>query len=710
MPKGRSALHLLKKLHFRRCLAAAGQLVLLCLVALLLTWPAPLDGHLLPGAWVRSDLVVSHWPMAQEIQRTVAQGRPALWNPYFDAGLPLEADPLAAFFYPLTLLVHVLSLRDYFFTLIILHLVLAGLGTLLLARRALGLPVLPALVAAIAYMATPRLIAHLGAGHITIMQTVTWYPWLALTTWATVCRSWRWGPALALCVAMLLLAGHPQMAYYGLLMMGALLIWLVLRRWQREGKQAWRNLAVSVAAVACALTLGLALAAPHLLPLKDLTTYSTRAFALNSADTYRLPDFLKALITIPSPQWLVWEGMIAPGLSVLVLAVLAIVPRWRQALPLLLGIVLVAAMAMGQASLFYQLMAHVLPELDRFRGLARIWFLGLLGFALLAGLGAAWLGDLLRRFSRLGSVLLGVLLTLMVAVSLIVTDVNYNHVGDVRAITTPSPLARAASELAGGGRVYDLQENITQLLAVELQLHLANGGDPLLIASYVSYMDRAGGYYASGYQLYVPYDAPWVHPNAQLLGLMHISVIVSKRPLQDSHFLLAKVVDGIYLYKNTADAGAAYLLQPGADGQPPSLDHYQFLDAQIIPGGWTEDEYHFTVNSASGGYFVIATPAFPGWIAFVDGRSVPVKMFGGLMPALAVGPGRHTVSYVYRPASVLRGALLCGLGLLALLVWVLLGHLYSTGRLRRLRRSPPSGSPSLTARPAAMAEAASGSS
>jgi len=122
---------------------------------------------------------MNHLPTALLIQRTFAQGHGLpLWNPYFGGGQPLAADPLAALFYPPTHLVHFLSLRNYYLVLIMGHLVFAGLGMLLLARRALKLPHLPALVAAVSFMATPRLLSHLGAGHITILQTIAWFPWL----------------------------------------------------------------------------------------------------------------------------------------------------------------------------------------------------------------------------------------------------------------------------------------------------------------------------------------------------------------------------------------------------------------------------------------------------------------------------------------------------------------------------------------------------
>ena len=72
-------------------------------------------------------------------------------------------------------------------------------------------------------------------------------------------------------------------------------------------------------------------------------------------------------------------------------------------------------------------------------------------------------------------------------------------------------------------------------------------------------MQRAGDYTSQGYQLHIPSgdsDSPSVQPNAQLLGLMHVSVVVSRRPLTDSRLVPVGKVNGTLIYKNMADAGS----------------------------------------------------------------------------------------------------------------------------------------------------------
>ncbi|HLH63066.1 MAG TPA: YfhO family protein [Ktedonobacteraceae bacterium] len=685
MKETRTLLRQLRKVNWVPLLSAAGQLAVLVAVAVALLYPAPFQQNQLPAVSGVSDVLMSHWPFALLIQRTFAQEHALpLWNPYIAGGQPLDANPLAAFFYPPTQLVHFFSLRDYFLLLFLAHLVFAGVGMLLLARLALKLSPLAALAAAVSYMATPALISHLGAGHVTIIETVAWYPWVALTCWATVREPLRRCGLFGICVAMMLLAGHPQMAYYGLLMIIGMAAWLLTKRWYVEGRQAALS---SLTGLIAGGGIAVLLAAAYLLPLLELTAHSTRQLSLNAADSYPLLRFLQELIDQRPPSYPAWEKMLTPGLTALVLALLAVAVYWRRVWPLLLAITIVAALAMGNALPFYRLAAKVLPDFNHFRDLTRIWFVALMLFAVLAGLGAEALLRGVRRVWPRGRIAAGFLLVLIVALSLVKTDTGYAHDGDIIAATTPTALARTAAQLAGSGRVYDLQRIIPQRDAVALQMPLADGQDPLLLEDYVTYMQRAGGYAASGYQLYIPnYDNSHVQPRAMLLGLVDISIVVSRRPLSDPLFMLVEKVQGVYIYKNTADAGPGYFVLPGPSGKPPSLDQVQQLNANVRVITLEPEQQEFTFSTAVAGYFVIAIPAFPGWSAVLDGHVAQVQLIGGTLPAIKVGPGTHTLSYIYAPSSLRYGALLSASGLLVILAWLFVVYFWRPRNSHRLRR------------------------
>jgi hypothetical protein len=668
-------------------LTAAVQGAVLIAVAAATLWPSPLDSTQLFAAWPGSDLVYSHWPFALLIQRTFAQAhRLPFWEGYFGGGLPVGANPLAALFYPPTLLVYLLPLHTYFLVVVMAHLVFTGLGMLLLARRALRLPGFPALVAAVSYMATPRLLSHLGAGHVTIVQSVAWYPWLALACQATLSQPGRRGALLGLCLAFTLLAGHPQMAYYGILMIAGLATWELAQRWRTQG---WQSLRAPLAGLLAAGISGLLLASLHLLPLLELTTRSTRQFSLSSGDAMPLLTFLSSLFVLPAQAGSPWEGLISPGLVVLALALLATLARWHNVWPLVLAIGLVAGLAMGNASPLYLVISRVLPDLDLFRGLARIWFLGLLLISLLAGIGSDVLLRAGQRFSwRKTTALLGPLILVLVASSLVATDIAYTRTAAIQAVVTPSALARTARQLAGTGRIYDEQENITQTDAVILQMRLADGWDPLLIATYARYMQHAGKYTHSGYTLHIPYDSPTVQPDAMLLGLMNVSVVVSRRPLNDPLLTQAAEVDGTLIYTNTADAGPAYLVQPDAAGRLPALERFRRPEGNVRTLTLAPEQEIFSVSTSAQAYLVIATPQFPGWTASLDGHPVSLQLFAGVMPAINVGPGTHTLSYTYTPVTVRPGALLSAGGLLATLAWLISGLYVRRRRQATLNDAP----------------------
>jgi len=119
---------------------------------------------------------------------------------------------------------------------------------------------------------------------------------------------------------------------------------------------------------------------------------------------------------------------------------------------------------------------------------------------------------------------------------------------------------------------------------------------------------------------------------------------------------------------------------PGPDGNPPSLDQLQRLDANVRVISPDPEQETFTFSTSTAAYFVIATPTFPGWIANLDGHPAPIQHIAGVLPAIKVGPGMHTLSYTYSPSSVRFGAALSAVGLLAALAWLIAGRFWKKGK------------------------------
>jgi hypothetical protein len=72
-------------------------------------------------------------------------------------------------------------------------------------------------------------------------------------------------------------------------------------------------------------------------------------------------------------------------------------------------------------------------------------------------------------------------------------------------------------------------------------------------------------------------------------------------------------------------------------------------------------------SAPEGATLVLYDSYDPGWKATVDGQPADVVRADGLFRAVRLAPGRHHVSFVYRPASLVYGAVLSALAVALLL-------------------------------------------
>jgi uncharacterized membrane protein YfhO len=96
--------------------------------------------------------------------------------------------------------------------------------------------------------------------------------------------------------------------------------------------------------------------------------------------------------------------------------------------------------------------------------------------------------------------------------------------------------------------------------------------------------------------------------------------------------------------------------QLGAPGGP--------AQAEVRRGG--PNELEVTTETAATRFLVVSEMHFPGWRAYVDGVETPIYRTNYLFRGIVVPTGRHTVRFVYRPASVGVGASVSALGMLVL--------------------------------------------
>lgn len=349
-----------------------------------------------------SDLAISHYPNAVYLREALLTYRSLpLWSPLILSGYPFAANPLSGLWYPGGWLALVLPLPLAFNLLVGLHLLWGGVG-LYLFLRAAGLRAPAALLGALAFEGMPKIFAHYGAGHITLLYALTWTPWLLLTCEAGYSRKVRHRvqrafirvlPAVIL--ALVILADVRWGAY-------AAILWWAYAFWRqgqadslndsgKDGKKGiWSvpKIGGYIRQPMLLTILALLLAAPLILPLLEYTALSTRS-SLTAQDVlvYSLPPLRLIGIFFPDlggfHEWMIYPGWVVLSLGSLA----ATLSRTRKRAVFWVWVaVLSLVLALGQ---FLPLLPQLasLPGFDLLRVPPRSLFLFGMAFAVLAGYG-----------------------------------------------------------------------------------------------------------------------------------------------------------------------------------------------------------------------------------------------------------------------------------------------------------------------------------
>jgi len=264
---------------------------LLALLPCLLLWPVVFGGEvflpadllkdvapwrtadprsLVPWNPLQWDGMAEFYPWRLFAAQTLKSGYLPLWNPHQFCGTPFVANSQSAVFYPLNLLFCVFSIARAFGVSVLVHLFLTGsflYGFLRSRTMALGRPA--ALLGAIAWQLCHWQVAWLELP--TFLCVSAWLPLALLLVdraaeRPTVLRA----TALGLCLGVMLLAGHLQIALYCFGLIAAYAVFRVVPTLKAQWKP-------QTGAAALTLALAFGLAAPQLLPAVELARMSHRA-------------------------------------------------------------------------------------------------------------------------------------------------------------------------------------------------------------------------------------------------------------------------------------------------------------------------------------------------------------------------------------------------------------------------------------------------
>lgn len=685
-------------------------------------WPH-LDGFLLWRGSSYSDLAITHWPNADFLRYALTTWHQIpLWNPSILGGAPFAADPLSSLWYPPHWLSAIIAPSLAFNLLFALHLGWAGWGTCRLLR-AEGVDPAPAMIGGLIFSGAPKLIGHIGLGHLTLIYAVAWMPWLLLLVRHSVAASRDGGrrmlrsSALAGAALGLIFLADPRWVIPSVGLASAFGLRALLAEESLMHKRARTALALLGIGGAFALAVGAGLA----FPLAEFVPLTTRS-GLSAADanTLALPASRLLGYLIPdlggSPEWMTYVGI-----GTLLLALLGIVAMAKGAWFWLGAATVSTVLALGDNLPFVWTVIRWIPGISLLRVPSRLLLISAFSLAMLAALGAhcllrprptqpvtprqrmatvglgllvallaggvflvamragnlrlessaataavsaigfgGWL--LLGLSGRIALRTIGVGLVLLVLAELSVVN---RFTLDLRTADTVlgerENLARQAAQLAAGQRVFSPSYSLPQQTAERDRIELADGVDPLQLRSYRDSMARATGFSTAGYSVTLP-PFPTGDPRKDW------------GPVLDAEKLGRWGVGVVVAdYPVTAT---------GLAEQPSTIGAHVYRNLGVRPRAWVEQAdgtwvaaselartpNQVEVRATGPGRLVLSENTYPGWTATIDGLPSRVESTPDGMRSVLLPSGEHSVQFDFRPWSVYAGAAISLLAALTLVI------------------------------------------
>lgn len=257
-----------------------------------------------------SDLVLQNYPWKQFVRDSLAERELPLWSPHLFAGAPFLAKGQASVLYPFSILFYLLPLPAAYGWFTVLQLWLAGLsmygfGRILKMKRA------SAVLSGIVYQGCGFMLVS-AAVFPMILAAAVWLPMLlgVIDMIVRINRSSRgagktlpWAAFGALCLGCQLLAGHPEITYYTLLLMAL----YALFRLVTAGNGHEQRLAVRFVKPAVWLAgfvaIGLLLGAVQLLPLFEVGQTNFREASASLAEVRDWGFDPRRVLTLVMPNF-----------------------------------------------------------------------------------------------------------------------------------------------------------------------------------------------------------------------------------------------------------------------------------------------------------------------------------------------------------------------------------------------------------------------
>ncbi len=394
---------------FRRLLRSVYTPIILG--GILSVFPALIPGRAL--YWGTASLQFIPWRNLAFEQ--INQGVIPLWNNLNGMGAPFLANYQMALFYPPSWLTFVFGwiggtggLIWAFGILLVAHIIWAGIGMVRLTKR-LGVSETGQVIAGLAFSLSGYWLAR--GSFFSMIWAGSWIPWVILAS-SNIANpvegnvsAKRFVPTFfVICLSLQLLAGHAQLTWYSILLVGSWVLIGCLR-----GKDL-RKGGISLARLAAGGVMAVAISAIQLIPTAEYLMNSQRAdaYAFEQAMVYSFWPW--RILTFVTPNlfgspgtgtyWgyaAYWEDAVYIGLIPIILAIMTLFTLFRKNKEvktdsfrilkwyLLASVILAFCLALGDNTPIFPWLYNNIPTFNMFQAPTRWMVVTVFAFSLLAG-------------------------------------------------------------------------------------------------------------------------------------------------------------------------------------------------------------------------------------------------------------------------------------------------------------------------------------
>ncbi|MFA5770882.1 MAG: hypothetical protein WC894_05315 [Patescibacteria group bacterium] len=525
-----------------------------------------------------NDLEEFFWPLFYFVKTQVLINHQLpLWNNLWFSGTPLLPDPQSPLFYLPNIIFLFFSIDHSILISFFLHTFMSGIGAYLLAKTGLKFSHKASLVCTFIYITSPKLASYLIAGHVGLINSLTYLPFVILATIKIAEKpKFSWSVLLAGSLAGLFFTHTLIFLIYTVL---ASLLFLFLN----PIKKAWIFFIVGAV-----ITFGLT--AITLLPQLEWQSQTSRNLLITDKDTYPkwvskiellkyifLPELeLKNLQNIDTEKW------IAVGLLPTILSLIGFyyLNRKLKITTILIGIFVFLLIYNNASPVYFFL--HDQDWFNLIRVSTRFWMLIIPLIAVLSAYAFEKLSQKTNLFY--------IFILLAVIESISYSWAYYKKPIEKRATASQEVYQYLASD-KDIFRVFCTTRCLSQKESSIYGLELMDGYGTLSQTNFLKRSWQLTQNYWNYYSLAIPpigiYTLEQIQPKALDLGTYNVKYIISPHVLKDKNFQLVNTIDNFLIYKNKLLVPRVYeIYKPNYIKVFTTTNQKNLIISEVFSAGW----------------------------------------------------------------------------------------------------------------------------